>query len=215
METVMFLSRYLNLKINSSPTFSKINFCYTSTMQDVTIESVYATEITDKEKKVITDLDAECFADIDPKEIKEDFIAVPFGYITAKREGKLIGKIDLFKTNLLFAGKNMLIGGLGGVCVAESERRKGIASKMCALGLTVLQKEGCDVASLNADLDKQAYKVYQKLGFNFVNRKASFENIKGEIKFVDGTMFMPLGSKEFYDLIMNSKETFHYGKGYW
>jgi hypothetical protein len=28
-------------------------------------------------------------------------------------------------------------------------------------------------------------------------------------------MFIPLASPEKYNLIMNSTETFHYGRGYW
>lgn len=184
-------------------------------LHEIEIKAVYADKVSDAEKNKINTLDAECFFDVDPRELKEDFIAVPFGYITARKGEKLVGKIDLFKTKIIFSDRSIFIGGLGGVCVSESERRHGIASKMCALGLKILNDESCDVASLNADLDKQAYRVYEQLGFKFVNRKASFENINGKIKLVDGTMFLPLRSKVAYDLLMNTKETFHYGKGYW
>ena len=86
---------------------------------------------------------------------------------------------------------------------------------MCVLGIKTLKDQGCDITCLNADLDKGAYKVYQGVGFTFMERKASFENIKGKTVFVDGTMFMPLKSEKIFDLVMNSQETFHYGKGYW
>ena len=60
-----------------------------------------------------------------------------------------------------------------------------------------------------------AMRLYEKLGFTLMPRDISFENIRGEIIREPGTMFTPLVSQEKYDLIMNSSETFHYGRGYW
>jgi hypothetical protein len=86
---------------------------------------------------------------------------------------------------------------------------------MLQKGLEVLIMEGCDIACPNIDLKKTAYKVYERLGFKLMDRKISFENINGEFKYDTGTMFFPVNSKDIYDLVMNSKSTFHYGVGYW
>ncbi|OIN93748.1 hypothetical protein AUJ38_03050 [bacterium CG1_02_42_9] len=82
-------------------------------------------------------------------------------------------------------------------------------------GLKLLKKEKCDIACFNVDLKKEAYLLYEKVGFKTMMRKISFENIKGEIKYDAGTMFIPLCSQAVYDYVMQSKNTFHYGKGYW
>jgi hypothetical protein len=81
--------------------------------------------------------------------------------------------------------------------------------------LIVLSDEHCDVACLNVDLEKKVYPIYEKLGFTMMERDISFENVRGEIVKDKGTMFTPLASPEKYNLIMNSPDTFHYGKGYW
>ncbi|EKD65402.1 MAG: hypothetical protein ACD_50C00097G0003 [uncultured bacterium] len=104
---------------------------------------------------------------------------------------------------------------MGGVCVAENMRRHSIATQMLKKGLEILKKEKCDIACLNVDLKKDVRKLYEKAGFTLMDRKISYENSKGVIKFDNGTMFAPILSKQTYDYIMNSTETFHYGKGYW
>jgi hypothetical protein len=48
-----------------------------------------------------------------------------------------------------------------------------------------------------------------------MNRKISFENIHGNIVHDEGTMLIPLLSNKVFNDMMNSKTTFHYGKGYW
>ncbi|HUV47175.1 MAG TPA: GNAT family N-acetyltransferase [Candidatus Bathyarchaeia archaeon] len=167
------------------------------------------------QKQAIKNLQKECFGDVDIQSIEDDFIAKEFGRIFAYKENEIIGMLGLFKRNITFAGKKITIGGTGGVCVTAKARRKGIATQMIKRGLEVLKKEKCDIACLNADLKKKAYKLYEKVGFKFMKRKISFENIKGEIKYDTGTMFIPICSKGVCDLIMKSKSIFHYGRGYW
>lgn len=123
--------------------------------------------------------------------------------------------VKLFKRDIEFDGRSLALGGIGGVCVAENMRRKGIATEMIRKGLEVLREKGCEVACLNADLSRNVYRLYENIGFKLMDRKISFEDINGKIRYDDGTMFVPLCSKEIFEHIMKSDKTFHYGKGYW
>ena len=57
--------------------------------------------------------------------------------------------------------------------------------------------DGCDIACPIIDLKKTAYKVYERLGFKLMDRKISFENINGEIKYGTGTIFFQSTQKTF------------------
>ncbi|MCJ7767509.1 hypothetical protein MUP79_03860 [Candidatus Bathyarchaeota archaeon] len=58
-------------------------------------------------------------------------------------------------------------------------------------------------------------KFYEKLGLRLMNRKISFEDKHGNIRYDYGTMFIPTCSETTYQHIMNNDKTVHYGKGYW
>lgn len=167
------------------------------------------------QKKAIFKLRKECFSDLDPEELKKHFIAKRFGRIFVHQNKKIIAGTGLFKRYVNFDGKRILLGGLGGVCVLKKYRRRGIATKLVRYGLNILQKKGCDVATLSVDLEKQIYGLYKKNGFKFINRKVSFNDINHKKHYIDGVMFLPLHSQEKYDHIMNSKKNLHMGKGYW
>jgi len=176
---------------------------------------VFENELTDQQKVSIGELERRCFSDVDPKEAEECFYAESFARILAYSKDRLVGHLRLFRRNIEFDGRKVVLGGTGGVCVSEDTRRRGIATKLIEKGLQVLKEKNCDVACLNADLSKTVYKFYEKIGFKLMNRKISFEDIHGQIKYDYGTMFIPIRSKEIYNHIMNSDKIFHYGKGYW
>lgn len=160
-------------------------------------------------------LNKECFGDVPDEESKEDFFAEPYSYLFAMIGNQMISRVALFKREVVFAGQKIALGGIGGVCVGVDYRHHGVASSMVKRGLVILRAEGCDVACLNVDLEKKIYSLYTKLGFVMMERDISFENVHGVIKHEPGTMFAPLNSPEKFALIMNSSETFHYGRGYW
>lgn len=97
-----------------------------------------------------------------------------------------------------------------------SARGKGIATAMVKKGLEILKSEMCDVACRSADVKNHpGGGLYSQLGFTVMKRKISFGDVDGGIRYDSGEMFAPLCSKEIYDLIMNSRGTFHIGRGYW
>jgi len=176
---------------------------------------VKAGELSSPQQAGLAKLDAECFGDVDEVEIKENLIAQPFGYLFAFVGDEIISRAALFKREVKFAGESIVVWRIGGVCVGKNYRHHGVASSLVKRALIILRDQLCDVVCLNVDLEKKVYSLYEKLGFTMMEREISFENVRGEIVKDKGTMFIPLVSPEKYNLIMNSSETFHYGRGYW
>lgn len=172
-------------------------------------------ELTNQQKHDIIVLMKECFSHVDPGEAEECFYAESFGRILAFSNDGLVGHLRLFKRIVEFGGIEVKVGGVGGVCVSTGMRGKGIAARMVRKGVQVLRREKVDVACLNADLSRGGDKFYEKLGFVLMKRKISFEDIHGNVRYDDGTMFIPVCSKATYQHIMKSCRTFHYGRGYW
>lgn len=179
------------------------------------IELVKVGELTKEQESGLNSLNTECFGDVPQSEVEENFYAIPFAYLLADVNNQIISRVALFKREIVFAGKHITLGGIGGVCVTKLHRHRGVASSMIKRALVELKREKCDIACLNVDLEKKIYGVYEKLGFKMMDREISFENSKGNLVYEMGTMFIPINSQELFELVMNSKETFHYGKGYW
>ena len=181
------------------------------------VKYVYLSEnkLGEEQRLCIGLLMKECFGHVDPIEARDCFCAESFARILACSNGKLIGHLRLFKRRVEFEKREVILGGIGGVCVSESMRERGIATRLVRKGLQVLKHEKVDIACLNADLSRAGDKFYEKLGFTLMNRKISFEDIGGRLRYDDGTMFIPVCSKEIYQRIMDGKKTLHYGRGYW
>ena len=181
----------------------------------ISTKYVQASELSAQERESINNLHQECFSDVPQSAIREDFIAEPVGYFFAFTGKEIVGKLDIFIRNITFSGQSIILGGMGGVCVTGSARHHGVASLILKQGLQILYEQNCDIACLNVDPAKTAHKVYEKIGFNMMEREISFEKIHGGIVKDQGTMFIPIRSQAIYDLVMKSNKTFHYGKGYW
>lgn len=179
------------------------------------IELVKAGELTTNQQTGLDALNQECFGDVPTQEITDNFIAEPFAYLFAMIGKAMISRVALFKREVVFASQKVILGGIGGVCVTTRHRHHGVASSMLKRALLILREEKCDVACLNVDLEKKIYPIYEKLGFTMMERAISFENVRGETVHDQGTMFIPICSPDKYELIINSSETFHYGRGYW
>ncbi len=174
-------------------------------------------QLSPTERQSIEMLEKACFGHVDPKEIDECFFAKIISRICAFSGHHLIGQLQLHRRTIQFDGKSIVIGGAVGACVLKNKRRTGIAHQLMKIGLEELRKMGCDVASLTVDLDagKHALGLYTKLGFQVMDRKISFEDVRGKIRFDTGSMFIPLCSSHLFQHIMTNTKTFHFGKGYW
>jgi len=183
--------------------------------KNLNIVYVSKDKITNSQQKEISRLQDECFGDVSNDEIKEHFFIEGFAMLLAYYKNKLVGILELHKRKCEFNGVNFLLGGAAGVCVTKCMQRKGIATKLMKEGLKTLRENKCDVACLNIDFERQMYSLYEKIGFKFMDRAISFDDIHGKRIYEKGAMFIPVCSPKIYDHIMNSRKTFHYGRGYW
>lgn len=171
--------------------------------------------LNEDQKRQIEELGKECFGDVSDQEKEEDFIAESYGRLFALEGEKIVGTLGLFKRVIEFEGEKIILGGMGGVCVTEKMRGRGVATNLLQKGLEILKKEGCDITCLNVNREKQAYKLYEKLGFKFLNRDISYEDVNGKIKYDGDSMFIPINSMGKFQKVMSSKSIFHQGRGYW
>jgi GNAT superfamily N-acetyltransferase len=181
----------------------------------IRIRTIPEDGLTMEQKTAVRALKQHCFSNVSQEDIDECFIVQSFASVLAYEETRLVGHLGLIKRHVEFEGKDVILGGFDGVCVSESLRRRKIGTRLMKKGLQILEDEGCDVACLNADLKRTADKFYEKIGFRLMNRQISFEDGHGKTRYDTGTMFISVCSKEIYNQLMNSKKTFHYGKGYW
>lgn len=151
------------------------------------IELVKASELTDAQQSGLDALNRECFGDVDETEIQENFIAEPFAYLFAMSGLEMISRVALLKREVVFAGQKIMVGGIGGVCVAIKYRHHGLVSSMLKRALLVLREQKCDVVYLHVDPSKKAYPVYEKLGFKMIDQEKSI-------------IFTPLSTTEKFEL---------------
>lgn len=174
-------------------------------------------ELTVGQKQRIGELQKECFSHVSREDIQECFISEGFGWIFARENGLIVGQLELHSRTVLFEGKQVSLGGLGGTCVTQAARNRGIARALVEKGLEILrQEEKSDVACLSADIEHHPDGgLYHQMGFRLMKRKISFEDVYGKTRYDIGELFIPLCSRETYDFIMKSDRTFHLGRGYW
>lgn len=151
------------------------------------IELVKASDLTDAQQSGLDALNRECFGDVEETEIQERFTAEPFAYLFATSGKEMISRVVLFKREVEFNGQKIMVGEIGGICVATAYRHHGVVSSMVKRALLTLREQKCDVACLNVDPGKKTYPVYEKLGFKIIDQEKS-------------TIFASLSTTEKYEL---------------
>lgn len=81
-------------------------------------------EITEDQKKALEKLGKECFFDIPQQYIEENFFARGFIRLFAYKDSEAVGTLELYKRNVEFAGREIVVSGMGGVCVTKNTWRK-------------------------------------------------------------------------------------------
>jgi ribosomal protein S18 acetylase RimI-like enzyme len=177
---------------------------------------VSAIRLSRGQKRRIKELREECFSGVSRKEVAEFFIATGFGWVFAYEGDSIVGQIELFSRKVEFEGRKILLGGLGGTCVIVCARNRGLGSRLVRKGIEILTQNNCDIACLNANI--KGYPsggLYRRLGFRLMNRRISFTDVHGKMRYDTGEMFVPICSEEVYESVMNSHTIFHMGRGYW
>jgi len=112
----------------------------------IKIHTVNEGELTSQQRRDFDSLRDTCFSHVDPVEAEECFYAESFSRILTYDGEKLVGILRLFKRDVVFDGKDVALGGIGGVCVLPGFRSRGIGSRMVVEALQVLRSESVDVA---------------------------------------------------------------------
>ena len=180
-----------------------------------TVTIVQQDGLDKKQKRDITKLQSVCFGHLDPEEIKEDFCCQPTAHVLAHSGSRLVGWAGVYKRAIEYQDTKIKIGGFG-LCTHPDWRRLGVATKMSLQALGFLKQGNCDLAFLSIDLlEKGPKKLYQKLGFVELPSKFFWQNRSGKIKADYGGMILPLCSQKLFNEVLQGRDVFYIGKGYW
>lgn len=150
------------------------------------------------------------------KESKNTHYSNPVKYILTFEEEDIIGIQMIFLRKIIFENKDVLVGGLGGLCVDKRYRGQGIATELLREAIEVFKVLNCDVGMLFTNIKNPRYiKLYGKFGFVIFEREYTFLDKAGKIQTDHSAMITPVRSKEKFNLILNSEEILHLGKGEW
>lgn len=140
-----------------------------------------------------------------------------FGRIIALTQmGKVIGKISMYKRNIFYIGKTIVLGGIGGVCTDPLYRKKGIAKSLLPHAVKALLAEKCDIAYLCTDMNS-LWKVnmYKSVGFKPLPYGYIFVGKSGKKYSRQDGMLAPISSPKVLEKIFGSGEPFFIGNGRW
>ena len=156
-----------------------------------------------------------CFSGIDQQEIEEDFYHKECAHALAYHEDQLIAWAGIHQEHTVFKNKKIHLGGFG-ICVHPKWQKLGVASELSQRAMEYLKKQNCDLAFLSIDTSNEASrKLHKKTGFIKLSRDFSWINKSGQLKESDGGMIAPLKSIKLYQFVLDEKEIFHVGNGYW
>ena len=148
------------------------------------------------------------------KEEVEKFYSQPKAWLLAFEKDQIIGTTGLHQRKIQFNNKDIVLGGIGNVCVRKDQRRQGTAAQMLKEAVKTLKGWGCDVAYLCADI-KESGDLYTKVGFVPLNRPYTFHGQSGKLYEDINGMIAPIKSPSVFEEILRSEEKLHLGPGNW
>lgn len=135
---------------------------------------------------------------------RDRWSSLPFGYVLGYVGSELIGTVNLIKRDIIFNGKKIILGGIGGVCVHKSHRKKGYSKALLKIAMSELKKEKCDIAFLDTELNN----FYEKFGFCKLPSKYVAIGKSGKQYFDDSGMIAPVSSKSVFNFVFKSNLVF-------
>jgi len=154
----------------------------------------------------------------------EEFDINTYGY-SAPEDGmfllfdgeRAVGRAAVHKVPTEYNGQEYYLGGFGGLAVLPEYQGKGYARKLAEAAMEKAYEIGVDVACMEVDTGSGITDLYQKLGYEFLNRPAYFINHGNNEVTDDKVMIKGLRNKDLADEILTTDYKFHYGKclGHW
>jgi len=183
----------------------------------VDIVVVEENEVAPEQKDEMLCLQIACFSErVTTEEVEEDFISQPVARVLAYHQGELVACAPVFKRAVEYEGQTIIVGGFG-PCTREDLRGQGIGTLVCKAAMDYLRGQGCDIAFLSVDTERESHPLYERLGFEMLSRPFIYANIRGELKESDGGMIAPLCSQELFERVLRGDAQFALTPepGYW
>lgn len=147
-------------------------------------------------------------------ENEEKYFSPPKAWLLVFEGAQIVGRTMLHRRRITFNGKDVILGGIGGVCTHKEKRRQGIATMMLKEAMRVLQNWGCNVSFLCTNVEKTGF-LYSLVGFVALGRPYTFYGRSGKLYEDSHGMIAPVNSKDLFGEILNSKQKLHLGVGNW
>ena len=174
-------------------------------------------DVTPEQQHDMLQLQIACFADqVTKEEIEEDFNVSPIARVLAYHQDTLVACAEVHKREVEYEGQAVTVGGFG-PCTSEDFRGQGIATRVCKAAMNYLRDQGCDIAFLSVDTERETHPLYERLGFKMLPHPFIYANVRGERKESDGGMIVPLRSQKLFDQVLNGNTKFALTPetGYW
>jgi len=148
------------------------------------------------------------------EEEAEKFYSQPKAWLLVFERDQIIGTTALHQRKIQFNNKDIVLGGIGNVCVQKDQRRQGTAAQMLKEAVKTLKEWGCDVAYLCANI-KESGVLYSQAGFVPLDRPYTYHGQSGKLYEDINGMIAPINSPGIFEEILRSEEKLHLGPGNW
>ena len=179
------------------------------------IKFIKKDDTTEFQQKMIDIVNKICF-DFDPNELKTDeghmFGAIEYGAYVLLNQADIVGIIYIYKRRSEYDGQEFYLGGFGGLGILPDYRHKGYARQLVEKAIQMSYEIGIDIACLFIERNETVYKLYEKLGYTFLNRDAYYIDSLGKEKVIRDVMILGLNNKPLAQKILSTNYKFHYGK---
>ncbi len=145
---------------------------------------------------------------------QEKFFSRPRAWILVFEDNRIIGRVLLHKRIVIFKKRDIVLGGIGGVCTRLDRRNQGIATLMLGRAIKILKKWNCDIAYLCAEIEKTG-SLYSRVGFVPLNKPYTFYGRSKRLHEQHNGMIAQLNYREIFEEVLHSREKLHLGNGNW
>ena len=189
------------------------------------IKYIPKTEITKEQQDMLNKIEEICFgfssaALVESMEKNHEghlFGVAELGVLALFDCKKIVGNAYLYKRKTEYDGQDCTIGGLGGLAILPAYRGQGHGRQLIEKALEMAREIGVDVACLFTERDDTVRKLYEKIGFTYINRRAYYLDSLHNEAFRNDVMIMGLNDKKLAEKILTTDHKFHYGdeEGCW
>lgn len=144
------------------------------------IEVLEDKDLTNKEREALIDFEVECFGTEKVRELRQTkYFAPTFRHLIFRRGQNLVSYLRIILKHTTLHGRDIIVGGIGSVATAESERGRGYAGQLLAKAMELLREAGAEIILLETNVEKGG-QLYGKVGFIPANKAYAYLDINGE-----------------------------------